>query len=215
MVDIYSILTQSQELLKQTGIDSYKLDAEILLCHVKNISKSTLITDPKATMSPEEINKFHSLIAKRLEHMPIAKIIAKKEFYGLEFTVNKDVLDPRPDTETLIDIVLKYFPNQKDKLSFLDIGTGSGNIAITLATLYPDTTILATDISDKALNIAQCNAKTHNVNKQIKFLTSDLFQHINGKFDLIISNPPYIETDNIDLLADEVKLFDQIGRAHV
>jgi len=206
--NIYSILTKSQELLKEANIVSYRLDAEILLFHVLNIDKTDFVRDPHIIIPQNKIDEFNLLINKRLEFVPVAKLIGKKEFYSLEFKVNQHVLDPRPDTETLIDAVLKYLPNQKENLAFLDMGTGSGNIAITLATLYCNTQLTAIDISVQALEIARENAKEHNVGNNILFKKSNFFENVKGKYDLIISNPPYIETKTIDSLDKEVKLFD-------
>lgn len=208
MPNIYSILTQSQELLKEANIVSYRLDAEILLFHVLNIDKADFVKDPHIIIPQNKIDEFNSLINKRLEFVPVAKLIGKKEFYSLEFKVNQHVLDPRPDTEILIDTVLKYLPNQKANLAFLDMGTGSGNIAITLATLYCNSALTAIDISTQALEIARENAKQHNASNNILFKKSNFFENVKGKYDLIISNPPYIETKTIDSLDKEVKLFD-------
>lgn len=233
MAYIYSILTQSQELLKRAGITSYKLDAEILLFHIMGINKADFIRKPDMTASEKQISQFNQLIKKRINSMPVAKLIGYKEFYSLEFKVSTDVLDPRPDTETLIDTVQKFFPiknpptktedlmegkkpdkpgdaGRVNEISILDLGTGSGNIIITLATIYKNAKLCAADISEEALKIAKENAVTHNVENRISFIKSNFLQEVTGKYDLIISNPPYIETSTIKSLDKEVKQYDPL-----
>ena len=206
------ILTEAQTKLKESGIRTYKLDTEILLLHALKLNKTDLITQGNnITITAQQLQIFDNLIAQRMQHKPIAKIIGYKEFYSLNFKVNNYVLDPRPDTEILIDTILKLISNKAAHINILDIGTGSGNIAITLATILKNAKITAIDISLQALETAIINAKQHQVNQQITFLQSDIFSKITEKFDLIISNPPYIKTTDIAKLANDVKSYDPIS----
>ena len=206
------ILTEAQTKLKKSDVTTYKLDAEILLLHTLKLNKTDLITQGNnISITATQLQIFNNLIGQRIQHKPIAKIIGYKEFYSLNFKVNNYVLDPRPDTEILIDTILKLISDKAAHLNILDIGTGSGNIAITLATLLKNSKITALDISLQALETAIINAKQHQVSNQITFLQSNIFSKVTEKFDLIISNPPYIKTSDINKLAHDVKCYDPIS----
>jgi release factor glutamine methyltransferase len=173
-------------------------DAELLLLHVLQISRATLIAYPDRELLSDQQALYESLIRRRLQHEPIQYIIGQQEFYGLNFHVTPAVLIPRPETEHLVEAVLKLLPpNQPLKIA--DVGTGSGAIAIALAVHLPHATITALDISLDALAIAAANAREHAVADRIRFLESDLLGAVRADeeaFDAIVSNPPYIpETD--------------------
>jgi release factor glutamine methyltransferase len=173
-------------------------DAELLLLHVLQISRATLIAYPDRELLSDQQALYESLIRRRLQHEPIQYIIGQQEFYGLNFHVTPAVLIPRPETEHLVEAVLKLLPpNQPLKIA--DVGTGSGAIAIALAVHLPHATITALDISLDALAIAAANAREHAVADRIRFLQSDLLGAVRADeeaFDAIVSNPPYIpETD--------------------
>ena len=152
--------------------------------------------------STEETNKIMDAVEKRLNHIPLGYIFGKSYFFGREFKVNENVLIPRQDTEILIEKICDDINGQKREISVLDIGTGSGAIAITIQK-ETGARLVAVDISEKALEVATENAKTLEAN--IEFIQSDLFENVSGKFDFIVSNPPYIETDVIETLETEVK----------
>ncbi|MFH1536756.1 MAG: peptide chain release factor N(5)-glutamine methyltransferase [Patescibacteria group bacterium] len=173
------------------------LDTEIILGFALNKSREFLYSHPEYELTSSQYKKFQQLIKRRLKGEPIAYITGHKEFYGLNFIVDNNVLIPRPDTEIIIDEILRYnFPseNHSGSLRILDMGTGSGCIAITLKKLLPKTNVIATDISKKVVNIANKNAKKHNAN--IDFYVSNLFRDIpkkyHNKLDIIIFNPPYL-----------------------
>jgi release factor glutamine methyltransferase len=210
-LNISTILKTAQETLKKLAITSYQLDAEILLLHVLKLNKIDLITQGnKINISDQQLDQFNLLIKQRCTHKPIAKIIGSKEFYSLDFKVSQDVLDPRSDTEILISVIEKLITNKNNKLKILDIGTGSGAIAISLAKLLPQADLTAVDISKQALKIAKYNATKHLLDKRIAFVKSNIYQNITEKFDLIISNPPYIASKVINELPKEVRLYDPI-----
>lgn len=181
------------EKLNQSKIKSAALDAEILLSHTLNKPKSFLYSRPEHKPTKSQLQKFKHLISRRSKHEPVAYIIHHKEFYGLDFYVNKNVLIPRPETEILVEQVLK---NKKIK-TVIDIGTGSGCISVSLAKYNPKLKITASDISPKALSIAQKNAQLYKVNGRIKFIKSDLLKKIPNSLLLtpgscIVANLPYL-----------------------
>jgi release factor glutamine methyltransferase len=177
-------------------------DAELLLLHTLQIPRITLIAYPDRELTPSQRTAYEATIARRLHHEPIQYITGEQEFYGLSLKVSPAVLIPRPETEHLVEAVLKALPaNQPLKIA--DIGTGSGAIAIALAVHLPQAAITALDISAEALSIAATNASEHKVANRIRFLQSDLLSavdHEHATFDAIVSNPPYIpESDRATL----------------
>jgi release factor glutamine methyltransferase len=182
-------------------------DIELLLMHVLGKSKEFLFLNPDFTLSQEQTVLLTDLVNRRKYGEPLAYLTGSKNFYGRNFKVTKDTLIPRPETEELINLVLKLNQNKPLK-TILDVGTGSGCIAITLANELPEASIFASDISKEALEIAKENAKTHNA--KITFFESDLLKNIQGHFDLIIANLPYVPEDvyrqNFEQLKSEPKL---------
>ncbi len=160
-----------------------------LLCFVLDKNTSYLFTHSNTILSAEQLTKLNALILKRKQGVPFAYLVGFKDFYHLRFKVNQHTLIPRPETETLIDISLDLIKNTSKKI--LDLGTGSGIIAITLKSKLPQCNVTATDLSKEALKIAKQNATDNH--GEVVFLQSDWFENVLGKFDLIISNPPYIE----------------------
>ena len=140
-------------------------------------------------------------IAKREKFQPVSQIIGGREFWGRWFNVTSDVLDPRPETETIIDLALQHGPAER----VLDLGTGSGILAVTLAAEWPEVRAVAVDISQDALNIAAKNAESHNVTNRVNFGLSDWFDAVSGQFDLIVSNPPYIAASEMGTLSPDVR----------
>ena len=155
-----------------------------------------------------DIKKFKSAIKKRIKNEPISKIFNKKEFWSLDFYVNKNVLDPRPETELLIENIKKNYLDFKSKIKICDLGTGSGCIAITLAKNYINSSIVATDISQKAIKVAKKNAIEHDVISQIKFINCDWIKDKKTIFDIVVANPPYLTEKEYTSLDDTVKKFD-------
>ena len=184
--------------------DSALLDAEVLLCMTLNKPRSHLRAWPDQQLQSEHLNIFRAMLEQRQKGIPIAYITGNREFWSRDFQVTPDVLIPRPDTELLIELSLKLIPAD-EPFKIIDLGTGSGIIAVTLAAECPHAQISAIDFSLAALRIAQLNAAKHHINI-IQFYQSDWFTGIpNTKFNLIISNPPYIAEDDNHLQQGDVR----------
>ncbi len=192
-----------QEQLKNANISDANLDAWYLLEFVTGITRTTyyLDTDKEMTLSQEQT--YRTLLEKRASHIPLQHLTGVQEFMGFEFCVNEHVLIPRQDTEILVESVLDIL---KPGMDVLDMCTGSGCIILSLMKLGKDIRGLGVDISEEALNIARQNARKLEVD--VRFLQSDLFAGVEGTFDVIVSNPPYIRTDVIRQLQEEVKFHD-------
>ena len=192
---IKSVLQDAQKKLISIS-DSPALDAEILLSHCLNKERVYLHTWPEHGVEPEALNCFHTLLEKRLTDYPIAYLMGTKAFWTLDLMVTPDVLIPRPETELLVETALEKI-KKIEKPKILDLGTGSGAIALALASERSDARIIATDASAKALRIAKKNADKYQLNGIVEFIESDWFANIADKdFDLIVSNPPYIVEDD-------------------
>jgi len=192
MDNIKNTLLWGTTKLEEKNIDSARLDAELLLSFVLKKKKEFLYTYPEYKLTWWQKLKYQILIKKRATHYPIAYILKYKEFYGLKFLVNKNILIPRPDTELLIQETLKI-TNPKDKIA--EIGTGSGCIAISLFKngIF---NIIATDISNKALKLAKKNAQLNKIKNKIKFIKGDLLKPLqNEKIDILIANLPYLASN--------------------
>jgi release factor glutamine methyltransferase len=192
-------LTNSTQKLQKAGIKTARLDALLLLEFFMQKNRTWLLANPDVTLSVQSYMQCNILIDKRIQRIPIAYLTGYKEFYGMNFRVTKDVLIPRPESEALVDLAIKLTP-KNGKL--IDVGTGSGALAISIAKNRPDLTITATDISSAALQIAKQNTKLnfdgHVATKplakghRIVYLQTDLLQGIDGKFDVVVANLPYL-----------------------
>ena len=185
--------------------DSAKLDAQLLLCTVLNKERTYLLTWPEQQVSNKDTCAFFELLARRITGEPIAYITGVKEFWSLPFYVSPATLIPRPDTEILIELVLAHYGN-KSQLHCLDLGTGTGAIALALASEFDDWSIDAVDFSEEAVCLAQRNSKNLML-EQVNIYQSDWFSHVKKqrKFDLIVSNPPYIDCDDENLTEGDVR----------
>ena len=199
------LIKESLTKLKQKNINNPELDLRILLKHASKKNNEVILSN----LNTEDINidKFKTLLQKRINRQPIAKIINNKSFWKNDFYVNNFVLDPRPETELIIQEVLNIYKNKNLKLKILDIGTGSGCIAISLAKEFTKSFITAIDISQEALQVANKNLKIHNCDNQIQLKMID-FKDINSKFDLIVSNPPYLTNNQFKKTDPEVRNFE-------
>jgi release factor glutamine methyltransferase len=217
-VIISSALEEAKSTLSKAGVGSPALDAIILLCKALKCSKEEIIFNPSTILSQLQIERFFSLINLRSKRIPISHLIGKREFFGLDYIVTSDVLDPRPDSESLIELALEIFPvkeySSNNNFKILELGSGSGCLIITLLKYYNLASGVASDISNKALEICKTNAAFHQVSQRLEFAIGDLFDALKNtknekkQFDLIISNPPYIATKDIELLEPEVKLYE-------
>jgi len=203
-------LIEAAELLRGAGIESAHLDAEVLLCHVLRIEQAEFYLGVDSAIRIEDERRVRELLLRRVKREPLAYITGRKEFWSLDFAVTPDVLIPRPDTELLVELTLEraqWYPCQSS-LRILDVGTGSGAIAISLAKELPEAQIWAVDVSAAALKIARVNSARHGVASRIRFLQGDLFEPVSEpekSFDVIVSNPPYIRSGELSELAPEIR----------
>jgi release factor glutamine methyltransferase len=206
-MNIENILNEGINILQKNKIANPQLDSEILLSNSIKRDKKHIILNPKEILDSEQLEKFKSLIERRKKGEPIAYIINKKEFWKDEFFVNKDVLIPRPDSELIIEQVLKIY--SKDvQLQVLDIGTGSGCILLSILKERYNFYGTGIDISKKSINVSKFNAKQLNLTNRVKFFHSSVDNFNNGKYDMIVSNPPYIEQLSLKYLEKDVVNFE-------
>lgn len=201
MSDITTHLTEARAQLPNS--DSPRLDAELLLCHVLTVSRSYLFAHPQQVLTPEQVQDFQALLARRQRGEPIAYLLGAREFWSFTLKVTPEVLIPRPDTELLVEQSLARLP-LNIAAQVLELGTGSGAIAIAIARERPEITLTATDISPDSLKVAAENAAQLSVSR-IQFVNSDWFQSVPQQvFDMIVSNPPYIAADDPHLQQGDV-----------
>ena len=206
-MNIENILIEGTNTLKQSGVSNPQLDCEILLSNSINKDKKYIILNPKQILNDGQLSDFKSLIEKRKKGEPIAYLINKKEFWNNEFFVNKDVLIPRPDTELIIEEVLKIY-SKNNHLQVLDIGTGSGCILLSILNERKYFHGTGIDISKKSINVSKFNAKKLNLENRVKFFHSSVDNFTIGKYDLIVSNPPYIELVSLKYLEKDIINFE-------
>jgi release factor glutamine methyltransferase len=182
-------------------------DAQAILQIATGLTRVQMLAQPYRPLREEEAGAFQGMIAQRRGNVPIQHMRGSQEFFGREFLVTPDVLIPRPETEHIVEEVLRLYPDRKAALRFADVGTGSGILAITLALEYPQSTMVALDISTLALNIAKQNAAVLGVTDSVKFLQTDLFEALTPgeNFDVIVSNPPYIPNGEAGALHPQVR----------
>jgi len=214
------ILDKATKYLRRRGIPEPRIDAEVLLAYVLKIERLEIYLNLDCQLTKEELSAYEKLIERRVGREPVAFIVGYKEFMGLNFFLNKNVLIPRPETEILVEEVIEKVQNirksrsygyrRNNYLTIVDLCTGSGNIAISLAKNMASCKIYATDISEGAIQVARKNARFHNVEGKIEFLLGDLFSpleklNLNLTVDFVVSNPPYVKSRDLVLLQPEVK----------
>jgi release factor glutamine methyltransferase len=207
-------LNQAVDTFRSEGIDRPRTNAELLLGAVLNVRRIDLYLDRDRILTPQQVERFRQFTEERLSGKPVQYIIGSTEFFGLEFKVNPSVLIPRPETETLVEVVLENLRGV-GRPRIIDLGTGSGAIAISVAKNLTDSYVYATDVSLEALKVAKDNAQSHGVQEQIEFLCGDLFEplrekKLEGHVDCIVSNPPYVSAEEFDSLPREVRDFEPI-----
>ncbi len=209
MKSIQQVMAFGKNCLMHAGCESPGLDAEILLCHVMKVERLFLYTWPQHMLSKENFNSFLEHIHRRETGEPVAYITGFKEFFGRPFEVNQDVLIPRPDTEKLIEAALSFLPFE-NSASIIDVCTGSGCIAITLALERPKICVLATDVCPKALDVAARNIDNHQVGDRVLLRAGNLLEPCQDQenVDLIVANPPYIKAQAMPALMRDVRDFE-------
>ncbi|MBD1156635.1 peptide chain release factor N(5)-glutamine methyltransferase [Pelagibacterales bacterium SAG-MED20] len=204
---IQSILNKGIEILQKNKIPNPRLDGEILLSSSIKKDKTHIILNYEELLTLKQLNKFKSLIERRKKGEPIAYLLKKKDFWNNEFYINKDVLIPRPDTELIIEQVLKI-SSKESQLQVLDIGTGSGCILLSILKERPNFYGTGIDISKKCINVSKFNANKLHLTNRTRFIYSSVDNFKIGKYDIIVSNPPYIELLNLKYLERDVVNFE-------
>lgn len=197
--------------LAQAGIESAEADARLLIAHALDIERATVTTHGERVLSDRELAAIEALATRRLRREPVARIIGAREFWSLLLTVTPDVLVPRPDTETVIEAALDILSReatQLESLRVLDIGTGSGALLLALLSELPNATGTGTDISAAALDVARANARRHALDTRSSFVACDIAAGVQGRFDLIVSNPPYVARGDLAKLDADVRDYD-------
>jgi release factor glutamine methyltransferase len=204
---VLELLRWTKDRFASLGIESARLDAECLLAHALGTDRLRLYLDFEKPVEADERTRFRELVRRRArERVPVAQLTGRKEFWSLGFEVTPDVLIPRPETETLVAWLLDELRDREAELRVLDVGTGSGAIAVALASELPKARFTATDVSEAALAVARRNAEAHGVAARIRFLAGDGFAPVRGeRFDAVLANPPYVATADAAGLAPELR----------
>ena len=203
MKSIKDMLTLGINRLGESSVEDALTDARVLMCHTLGFDRIKLHMSLDMEMEESKQSYYLSCIEKRADNIPVAYIIGEKEFMGLDFIVNEDVLIPRPDTEILVEQALSLYKD-KAKFNALDLCTGSGCIGISISHYNNNASFTLSDISTSSLEVAKKNVQKHHLDDRISLIRSDLFKHIEGKFDLIVSNPPYINEADMHTLSSDV-----------
>ncbi|MDC0946228.1 peptide chain release factor N(5)-glutamine methyltransferase [Nitrospinaceae bacterium] len=205
--NINSFLNWSQSQLAEAGVNSPRLDSEIILAHTLNLSRTDLWTQDKRVLSESEKKIAKKNVERRLNREPVSLIVGHQEFWSLDFVVDGNVLTPRPETELIIETALNCISSHTARI--LDLGTGSGALAVTMAKEVPECKVSAIDIDPNALSIAKENAVRHGVADRIEFVCADLIKSAwSGYFSIILSNPPYIKSADIKKIMPEVQNYE-------
>jgi len=205
---IGEILNSAAKYFQGKGLENARLNAEILLGTVLDLSRVDLYLHFDRPLTDEELSEFRMFIKRRRGGQPLQYLTGQTEFHSLTFQVTPAALIPRPETEILVDALLEHLDRQREDLAVADVGTGCGNIAVTLAVHLPKARLWATDLSPEALALAQRNARNHEVEARIRFLRGDLLAPLRperGRFAAIVSNPPYVTTGELDGLPAEIR----------
>lgn len=204
------LLHKAYNLLKKHSSNP-ALDARLLLSHATKIEQKAIILEPDLTVTQTQADCYMDLVNKRIKREPIAKIIGKKSFWMSDFLVNQHTLDPRPDSEVIITAAINLIEKNKENLMFLDLGVGSGCLILSLLQEFSSAQAIATDISLEALHIAQQNAQLLGLRDRVTLLHQNWGDNLSEEFDLIVSNPPYIPSKEIENLEQEVKFYDPLS----
>jgi release factor glutamine methyltransferase len=202
---IKEALAQAATQLRAQGVETPRLDAELLLVHVLDVNRAALFTWPDRRLTPKELTHFRDLAARRAAREPLAYVVGHREFFGLDFMVDSRVLIPRPETELLVEHVLRLAQNRPSALRIADVGAGSGAIVVTLAVRLPRAVLYALDDSPAALALTAENARRHGVADRITCLQGDLLASLPVPVDLITANLPYVTTEELRHLVPEIR----------
>ncbi len=206
-MNIFEAIKKGDAILRESGIKSYKIDSEILMSKVIKKNRTDIILNSKTELSQKNYNLYENLIIQRSKQKPIAYLTGKKEFWKYEFSVTKDVLIPRPDTEIIVEKTLRLTKN-KNKLKVLEIGIGSGCILLSILKEKKNFYGTGIDISKKTIEICKINCENLGLSSRVKLFKTDIDNFRYGKYDLIISNPPYIKKFDLKYLEKEVSFYE-------
>ena len=207
-MNLDNTVKKASQILKNHNIHSHELDAQIILSNIMGVKRESLITNNEVNISKKIMEKYDSAIKRRIKKEPVAYIIGKKEFWSKDFMVNHGTLIPRPETELLIYKIINFFKNKK--INILDIGTGSGCILLSILKELNFSRGIGIDISAKAIQMAKVNSKNLNLFYRSKFKVIDLNKFNIGKYDLIVSNPPYIPSRDIKNLSKDITSYEPL-----
>jgi len=211
MLTVLESLELSSQFLEKKGIESARMNAELLLANILECQRLDLYLRFNQPLNKIETNTYRDYITRRGNFEPYQYIVGDVEFYGLKFFVDKSVLIPRQETEILIETILEKYPKD-DELKILDIGTGSGNIPISLAMNLPESKVISIDVSQDAIKIAEQNRELHDLKSRVGFIKSDILtdnlEKYNNTFDIIVSNPPYVKNEEFETLQKEITEFE-------
>ena len=205
---VLELVNWTTNYLREKGFSSPRSDVEWLLCSVCQCSRVDLYTDFEKPLTRQELSEFKSLLKQRLKHKPVQYIIGETEFMGMPFRVNEHVLIPRPETELLVEHAVDWLRQRtEDRLTVLDIGTGSGCIAVSIGALVPKATVTAIDVSGEALKVAEENAHRNKVEERVHFLRKNILEEAptDGPYHLIVSNPPYVGEEEFSTLDKAIR----------
>lgn len=205
-----AIFQESARQLEDAGVEQARLDARILICHALGIERAQMATLGSRALSPDETAAIRALISRRCRREPVARILGVREFWSLDFGLNDATLEPRPDSETLVDVVLKNLDGRGD-VSILDAGAGTGCILLALLHELPNATGTGVDLSPHAVDQARINAESLGLSARATFRMSNWLDNIEDTFDVIVANPPYIPSRDIPTLMPEVRNYDPLA----
>ncbi|WP_028748709.1 peptide chain release factor N(5)-glutamine methyltransferase [Rhizobium mesoamericanum] len=208
---VSQILAEARRRFTEAGVDSAAADARVLIAGLLGLSTTDIVTRGGETVSTEKVGVIEKAIERRLAHEPVHRILGEREFYGLPLSLSAETLEPRPDTEILVDTMLPYLrdlANTEGHIYILDLGTGTGAICLALLSECPEALGVGSDVSPDALRTARSNAERNGLRDRFEAIQSSWFENIHGAFHAIVSNPPYIASKVVHTLAPEVTKFD-------
>ena len=205
-----SLRRAAEARLREAGVDTPELDARLLVEHALSLTRNDLFTKADSPILDADAARLRALIERRAAHEPVGRILGHREFWTLDLALNADTLEPRPDTETLVEAVLKAVPDRAAPLRLLDLGTGTGCILLALLAELPNASGLGVDLSPNAVAAAAANAERNGLGGRARFQTGNWADGLSERFDIVVSNPPYIPSADIAALAPEVREHDPL-----
>lgn len=208
MVALGALLREARDRLEAVKVENAALEARLLVEHFTGTTRTNALVRPEREIAEDAVEKVRAALARRISGEPVHRIIGRREFYGLDLALSPATLEPRPDTEILVDRIAPMLRRMPPPIRILDLGTGTGAIALALLSVVPEATAVGADVSPEAVETATANAARNGLSNRFEGVVSDWFSAINGKFHAIVSNPPYIEAQEMASLPPEVRLYD-------